>query len=791
MAADGEPKSNEDAEENTPLMIIDPIYEFSAPRFYDFIDGETQKEERTAELWFDGALSHGPSPYMSRVKTGRRSIKVELLCDFSEAEPTHEEMEPDGTTDCSEGKLKSEPTAGTNREALESKSSHVGQPGNHVSVPEEPGKIDGPDAGSGVSDHKTKQLEVPSSEKVSVGPPHEGVGVHTPKPQVSSKELASRSMKNRTAQKIAGLIKNPSALKNKNPVQSSQAKCKTMLKTEMAKRDLNNKDASSTLNLAQENQAIKRQKLDGGKSRLILNVKPQVLPRKWKLGLSSDKSGLCSSAASSKIRKEDRKMYIREPTAPFISAAEMIKKFQSSTRDLSLPFSSVSHGKPKLTLTRPKEPEFETAQRIRLVKVKSTAEIEEEMMAKIPKFKARPLNKKILDAPTLSAPQRSVPKPPEFQEFRLKTMERANSNAESGASIAPSEMTHHQANEWKPHLTEPRAPTLLTSLRARPSAVKTSVEVEQEELEKAPKFKARPLNKKIFESKGNLGMFCNAKKLVTIPQEFHFATDERFPPPAAMCDMFDKLSLKSNPQLENPLPKKTPAIPFHLHTEERGAEKERKFRTELTQKQLEEERTRIPKASPYPYTTDFPVVPPKPEPKQCTKPEPFQLESLVRHEEELHKEVEERERMEREEAEMRIFKAQPILKEDPISIPEKVRRPLTQVQEFSLQSDHRAVDRAEYDHKIKEKEAEYKRHREEIEAAKVMEEEKALKRLRRTLVHHSKPVPNFSHPFHPQKSLKETTRAKSPKLRVLRRKQENQATAAHFGGSSAAATNMR
>lgn len=49
----------------------------------------------------------------------------------------------------------------------------------------------------------------------------------------------------------------------------------------------------------------------------------------------------------------------------------------------------------------------------------------------------------------------------------------------------------------------------------------------------------------IFESKGNLGMFCNEKKLVTIPQEFHFATNERFPPPAAMCDMFDKVPMRA------------------------------------------------------------------------------------------------------------------------------------------------------------------------------------------------------------------------------------------------------
>lgn len=52
--------------------------------------------------------------------------------------------------------------------------------------------------------------------------------------------------------------------------------------------------------------------------------------------------------------------------------------------------------RPKLTLTRPKEPEFVTSQRARPLNVKSSAELEEEMLAKIPKFKARPVNKKVM-----------------------------------------------------------------------------------------------------------------------------------------------------------------------------------------------------------------------------------------------------------------------------------------------------------------------------------------------------------------------------------------------------------
>lgn len=43
------------------MMMIDEAYEFSAPRFYDFIKGETEEEVIKAELWFDSALTYAPS----------------------------------------------------------------------------------------------------------------------------------------------------------------------------------------------------------------------------------------------------------------------------------------------------------------------------------------------------------------------------------------------------------------------------------------------------------------------------------------------------------------------------------------------------------------------------------------------------------------------------------------------------------------------------------------------------------------------------------------------------------
>ncbi|CAN1844472.1 Protein TPX2 [Linum perenne] len=768
--------------------LIDEIYEFSAPRFFDFTRSESDEEARKAELWFDNTLSYAPSPLMPRIKTGR-SFKIESLCDFTEADQIPEASKSSNSTATASGCYESKSVTEDNKLA-EAAIEEIKDGNYKASLHKEDhasSSITSLKVGSCVVKEQTKTEAYCTPQQPSV------------KPQ-KGRSVLTDSKKYQSARQVSSLVKNhpPSVLKSKSQAQSSQAKC---VKPWSIKKVTNVKNPSGTPTLAHENQAIKRQKLEDGQSRQILNLKPpQPLTHKSRLGLSTSNSN-----TASKIQKEERKVYAREPAVqnPFISTAEMMKKFETSTRDLSMPLPPV---KPKLTLTRPQEPAFETAQRIRPVKIKSTAELEQEMLAKIPKFKARPINKKvtvphcgdcnpspsslfltlwihpvykqILEAPRLPAIPRSTPQPPEFQEFHLETSARANHNAESASVV--SEATR-QNNEWKPHLTEPKTPLLQTSLRARPMKVKSSFELEIEELEKMPKFKAKPLNKKIFESKGELGIFCNTKKQVTVPKEFHFAIDERIPPPNSVADMLDK---------------------------ERGAEKERRLAMELMRKQMEDELARVPKANPYPYTTDYPVVPPKPTPKPSTRPEPFELESLVRHEEEMQKEMEERQRKEREEAQMRVFKAQPILKEDPIPVPEKVRRPLTEVQQIHLHVDHRAVDRAEFDQKasfpqkllliyyvchwfilqVKEKEMLYKRYREESEAAKMIEEEKAMKQLRRTMVPHARPVPNFEQPFCPKRSTKETTRPKSPRLRVLQRREKQNKTSSSSNFMMAAAT---
>ncbi|KAL8228520.1 hypothetical protein R6Q57_016104 [Mikania cordata] len=766
-------------------VTIDVNYEFSAPKFFDFIEGETEDQIREAQLWFDTAHAYAPSPFMHKIKT-TRTLQLDSLCDFTQTETsqkvrTHEISESRPFFYILIGYFRLffafyyKISAKTENDPADSKEDVTSKDAHNQSLPNqktEELKKDVPSSSLTIEQSMTSKTTCPS----------QGAEACTPKQLMASQKnknmLQTESKKQQTARRIASAVKNPSMLKSKTP--------------STVKRDTNpTSKVGATPNLAQENQAIKRQKLEGGKTRQILNIKTQILPHKARPGVVN---GSNATPSAPKSRIEERKMYVREQApVPFVSMAEMMRKFQTGTRDLHLPprTSSLSHcdmsqvtkTKPKLKLTRPKEPAFETSQRARSIKIKSSAEIEEEMMAKIPKFKARPVNRKILEAPTLPAMKRSTPQMPEFHEFHLETMERANQNV---ASTEPAPPIH----QWRPHLTTPKTPPLQTLLRARPSKIKSTEELEKEELEKAPKFKARPLNKKIFESKGELGLFCNKKRPVTIPEEFHFAIDERIPPPTAnVADMFDKLSLGSDSHTQKPIPRNTAPNPFHLHTEERGAEKEKRFVMEIIHKQIEEERARIRKATPYPYTTDYPVVPPKPEPKQCTKPEPFQLESVARHEEEVQREMEERRRLEEEEARRRMFKAQPILKEDPIPVPEKVRTPLTEVHEFDLQVEHRAVDRAEFDKKIKEKEMMYKRYRDEAESAKMMEEEKALKQLRRTLVPHARPVPNFNKPFLPRKSSKGVTKPKSPRLKITERTERRKMVVA--AATSSAASNMR
>ncbi|XP_078180864.1 targeting protein for XKLP2 isoform X2 [Carex rostrata] len=776
---------------------IDETYEFSAPGFFDFLKEETQEEIRKAEIWFENSHSHAPSPFMPKIKK-ERSIKIETLCDFDEVEM---EVEKDGEfKDQNKQEYEITGTHQENDAIQESRDQELREESKDRKsisfdcVPNVSG-----DAYATDSQETRKEMSLIADSEREETPPFEfpvqpvkkletiNVGFCTPnvvpatvgkppKPIPASgvqtviqvqanpmKGTGPSSSKNLAEKKAASTPGNNSFIQKTTPLPFHQ---KNLEYRSLIKSQNGMPKNTATRDIALENQAVKRQKLDGGRTRQIMNVKPVDLTHK------------CTAP------KRAQEISTSLKGTPFVSAAEVIKRFESGTRDnlrisqnnnksLRNEDSTKAIQRPRLVLTRPKEPELQTSQRVRAVRMKSSEEIEAEMLAKMPKFKARPFNKKILEAPSLPPVNKSTHQPLEFKEFNFRTSERASRHADACSETSSVAGFTFQSQKKPLKLTEARPPRLETSLRARPPKVKSSQELELEELENAPKFKARPLNKKILDRALDSISISVPKPPLTTTKEFHFATDERLGPAtaASVLDQFDKLSLHSessfhSQKLTNFVPGLTIPNPFNLHTEERGLQKEMFLLTQLARKQEEEEKARVRKATPYPYTTDYPVVPSKPIPKPCTKPEGFQLESLVRHEEEMRRKMEERERMEREEREKRIYRAKPILTEDPLPVPAKERKALTEVQAFALHVDQRSTQRQEFDNKIKEKEVMYKRQREEAESTKLMEEEKALKQLRRTMVPHARPVPKFVKPFVPQRSTKEATKAKSPHLHV-------------------------
>ncbi|XP_071726720.1 protein TPX2 [Rutidosis leptorrhynchoides] len=209
---------------------------------------------------------------------------------------------------------------------------------------------------------------------------------------------------------------------------------------------------------------------------------------------------------------------------------------------------SLGHG--RLRITVPIPPDLATAQRAQRIRKKDESG-NEHVVSRAPGFRARLLNRKIFEAPSLLH-QKSIPQLPEFQEFHLKTTERALQNT----TAVPSTSRHSSKVPHKPNFAfsaesssrESRGYIFnILSLSLRPHVPDAAKQ------ETVHKFKALPLNKKIFSSKGDLGVFRSSKRETTVTTAFNFQTEKRgqhVPP----VDLFNKLSLasESGSQLHRP-----------------------------------------------------------------------------------------------------------------------------------------------------------------------------------------------------------------------------------------------
>ncbi|XP_030538096.1 protein TPX2 isoform X1 [Rhodamnia argentea] len=193
----------------------------------------------------------------------------------------------------------------------------------------------------------------------------------------------------------------------------------------------------------------------------------------------------------------------------------------------------------KLRLTIPREPELETAQRAQRARPRNMS-AEEQSTVTVRRFKARPLNRKIFEAPSLPLPKKSIPKIPEFQVFHLKTLERAMEHNLAASSSLLHDSDKELLKSCPAAEKEPRSPQRTNGVDAP----------KQDGIGSMYAFRAHPLNKKIFSSKGDIGVFRNKKREATVPMEFKFNTEKRIQhnPPT---ELFSKMSLKSELQPSN------------------------------------------------------------------------------------------------------------------------------------------------------------------------------------------------------------------------------------------------
>ncbi|KAJ8526843.1 hypothetical protein K7X08_029320 [Anisodus acutangulus] len=194
--------------------------------------------------------------------------------------------------------------------------------------------------------------------------------------------------------------------------------------------------------------------------------------------------------------------------------------------------------KPRITV--PREPELQTTHRAQRARPKGSEQAENLPPTAIRRFKALPLNRKIFEGPSLP-PKRSNPQLPQFQEFHLKTSERAMQHRSAVTTSAANSSTSDKV------LQRTNTNSTVECGNREFRRINHVEAPKQQESVSTYNFKALPLNKKILSSKGDIGVFRNTKRETTVPMEFNFHTVKRIPhnPP---IDLFNKLSLTSEPQ---------------------------------------------------------------------------------------------------------------------------------------------------------------------------------------------------------------------------------------------------
>ncbi|XP_020531479.1 protein TPX2 isoform X2 [Amborella trichopoda] len=487
-------------------LEIDLDYEYSAPHYFDFVGRETPSEAEEAELWFETVGSCPPAPYIARLPR-----LDEFLADNMNLNPQANCVEND----------------------------------NH-NVPNSICEaVD--DAELTLLEEKNEDLIIDAEERES--PPHHTTyGTQTNVHFVQAWTSSSLDLDCNSCT-IAGTFMGDSFCKglvSHNPTSQDIPKISAKFLTQATR------PKSSTLMRPTASQLAKQNRLVSKMSGEVKNSS-RVMQRVQKPLLSKNEKVVEKITGNESQAPKRQKLDVGHlPKAHTLKEQTvLLHKAPTMGNDKHCTLGGGASIQSKLRLTIPREPELETAQRARRIMIKKNSDAGEGMLLMAPKFKARPLNRKIFEAPSVPLPQKSIPRVPEFREFHLKTTERAIQHAAAAPSLPSHVDSNNVANKHK-HASSNQVGTidLKMSCHQAPHLEKHKVvdEPKQEQRERIATFKARPLNPKILSSKGDIGMFKNCKREATKPTEFSFPTDKRFPHHKPPIDLFSKLSLRSEHQ---------------------------------------------------------------------------------------------------------------------------------------------------------------------------------------------------------------------------------------------------
>ncbi|RKP10072.1 hypothetical protein THASP1DRAFT_22177 [Thamnocephalis sphaerospora] len=257
---------------------------------------------------------------------------------------------------------------------------------------------------------------------------------------------------------------------------------------------------------------------------------------------------------------------------------------------------------------------------------------------------------------------------------------------------------------------KPMSPNLHTKhMRARVPPQPVEQEEHSEPVRSEPAFKARPVNYKVLNSAGDLGVPKVAKPKLTVPKSPKFSKLHSERKREQQKEVNEQPASVAPPQPKPkklapaaaPKPKLTVPVPFNMPGESIAARKIQRLKERMERERLEAEQRRLFKARPLPDLSQ-PDKLPVPVEQPLTEPEPFQLRTDERGALYQEQYQQWRAEIEKQEKENREFRAHPVPEYKPFVV-KPSDKPLTETMPVTLNSDVRADQRRDFDDAVRER----------------------------------------------------------------------------------------